>query len=252
MLLTSSYVQIQTKFSPYKEGKDPKLYPYDVTADIPTRVKQSIESSLGNLAIDFIDCLVLHSMCPTVNETIETWREMENYVPSMIGALGMSNTDLATLRTICEVARVKPMNVQNRLTEDNVTHEPNPAMPPGIPYPEDSYDQAVRQFCYEKDITYTPWGILWGNPLLLERTEAVTTMSQKVGTSKELILFGGLQSLPSGKLSILCGTKRIERMRYTIEGLNKIYDFILLSEQNRVAWEEYIKVIWSILESRSE
>lgn len=131
------------------------MYPYDVNADVETRVKQSIESSLANLGTTYIDSLVLHSLCPTLEETLRTWRAMEAYVPSKVASLGVSNTDLPTLRILFDASTIKPSVVQNRLTEDTVS-KPNPEMPSDLPYPEDPYDRAVRQFCSVENITYTP------------------------------------------------------------------------------------------------
>ncbi|KAH8646318.1 NADP-dependent oxidoreductase domain-containing protein [Xylariales sp. PMI_506] len=238
---------IQTKFSPFKAGKDPKLYPYDVTADITTRVEQSIESSLQNLGTDYIDCLVLHSLYPTVEETIATWKEMEKLVPTRVGSLGVSNTDLDTLRTLFEAAAIKPAVVQNRFTQDTVS-KPTPGFPSDLPYPEDPYDRAVRKFCHEHDITYTPWGLLWGNPTLMEDTEALTAIAREIGVSKEVACYGCMRHLGGCSIGILCGTKSVERMSEDLQGLERIEAYISESDENKRKWEEYLSRIQSILD----
>ncbi|KAH8897141.1 Aldo/keto reductase [Thozetella sp. PMI_491] len=239
---------IQTKFSPFKAGRDPALYPYDVTSDIATRVNQSIESSLRNLGTDYIDCLVLHSLYPTMEETLLVWKELEKHVPSRVGSLGVSDTDLASLRIIYESTVVKPTVVQNRFTEDTEP-KPNSELPPGLPYPKDPYDRAVREFCRAHDITYAPWGILWGNPTLMDDTDALASIAREVGVTKQVASYGCLRSLRGPKISILCGTTKVERMSETLQGMRRIEEYIAESEENRAVWEQHLATIRGIVES---
>lgn len=94
---------------------------------------------------------------------------MEALVPDQVGLLGVSNTDLGTLRRVYDHAgaNTKPATVQNRFTQATASDPADPSMPPGIPYPEDKYDAGVRDFCASREVRYTPWGILWGSPELL-------------------------------------------------------------------------------------
>ncbi|KAI0124234.1 NADP-dependent oxidoreductase domain-containing protein [Xylariales sp. AK1849] len=241
---------VQTKFSPFKQGKDPALYPYDVNANIVTRVKQSVESSLENLGVEYIDCLVLHSLYPTLEETLETWKIMESYVPSKVSCLGVSNTDLTTLGKLFDAATIKPSTVQNRLTED-IASRPNPQMPSNLPYPEDPYDLAVRRYCFTHGITYTPWGLLWGNPTLLEEMDVFDKMATETGVTKEVAFYLCMRSLAGCKVSILCGTRKVERMSETIQGFKRIEEYLTRSEDNRKTWKGYVNVVQDVMDGHT-
>jgi predicted oxidoreductase len=215
-----------------------------------TRVKQSVESSLENLGTTYIDSLVLHSLCSSLEETLETWKAMESYVPTIVTSLGVSNTDEATLQILFKAATVKPVVVQNRFTEDVASDPPNPKMPPNIPYPEDAYDQAVRRFCFLNGITYTPWGLLWGNPTLLQDMDVFDTMASEVGVTKEVACFACMRSLAGCKISILCGTSRVGRMTETIEGLKRMDEYLAKSEDNRQAWKHHVAAVQAVIEGQ--
>ncbi|MCJ1395490.1 hypothetical protein MMC18_008376 [Xylographa bjoerkii] len=118
---------VQTKFTPFVEGKDPTHYPYDTKADIGTQVHDSIASSLKNFdmtTIDgalwpvYIDNMTLHSPCPRLKDTLVVWKVFETYVPSRITTLGISNVDLPTLQKLYDSAKVKPALVQNRFAPE--------------------------------------------------------------------------------------------------------------------------------------
>jgi diketogulonate reductase-like aldo/keto reductase len=92
-----------------------------------------VASSLANLGVTCIDCLVLHSLYPDIQDTLMAWRAMEALVPSTVASLSVSNADLKSPRRICEVATVQPSCVQNRFTKDTAD-KPNPTFPPDLPY----------------------------------------------------------------------------------------------------------------------
>lgn len=119
------------------------------------------------LGVDYIDCLVLHSLYPDVEDTVTAWRAMETLVPSKVAHLSLSNTDLQTLRRLWEAATIKPISIQNRFA-GATARTPDSAEPPGIPYPQVPYDRDIRAFCRDHDIWYAPWGLLWGNPGIMD------------------------------------------------------------------------------------
>ncbi|KAJ4388799.1 hypothetical protein N0V93_006259 [Gnomoniopsis smithogilvyi] len=246
-LIKRDDLYIQTKFSPYKPGKDPALYPYDTTVDIETQVQQSVASSLSNLGTDYIDCLVLHSLYADFDDTLRAWRAMEAFVPAQIGLLGVSNTDLGTLRRIYDLAGTdtKPVTVQNRFTQSTSSDPLDPKMPPGIPYPDDKYDAGVRDFCAKYGIKYTPWGVLWGSPELLEGIEAdhLSEIADEIGVTKQVAFYVCLQDIAfvdGCEVGVLCGTKTIRRMSETIHGLQQIGEFLAASPGNKERWKRLI------------
>lgn len=175
-------------------------------------------------------------------------------MPARVGRLGVSNTDLETLQRIYDYARddTKPATVQNRFTQSTSSDPLDPKMPPGIPYPDDKYDAGVRVFCAAHGIKYTPWGVLWGSPELLEGNEAgnLSDIAEEMGVTKQVAFYTCLQEenfLDGCEVSILCGTKTPHRMSETVNGLQKVRDFLAASEHNKTRWTKMVEGMRSII-----
>merc|ERR1719330_194507 len=84
---------VQTKFSPnQRDFADAGLVPYDPAAPLADQVRQSVDKSLANLGLAYLDCLVLHSPLSTMEETMEAWGAMQELVASgKVLQLGISN-----------------------------------------------------------------------------------------------------------------------------------------------------------------
>ncbi|MCJ1409249.1 hypothetical protein MMC19_003327 [Ptychographa xylographoides] len=240
--LTRENLYIQTKFSPYKEGKDPSGYPYDTEAAIEEQVEQSFASSLKNLNMDYVDCLVLHSLYPDPNDTIRAWKAMETLVPSRCSYLGLSNTDAQTLQKVYEVARVKPTVVQNRFTKATDSKSDETDIP-GLPYPQVSYDRDVRSCCRDYGVRYNPWGILWGNSGLTEEVSKSDTLLQEIGITKETALLACIQASGLCAVNLLCGTTRSDRMEELINDMKRLRTFCASSENSKGRWEALVDTI---------
>lgn len=230
-----------------KEGRDPANYPYDTTASIPDQIEQSVAASLLNLKTDYIDCLILHSLYPKIEDTILAWQAMEKLVPSRVHSLGLSNVDFDSLQKVYDSATIKPRVVQNRFTEDTVD-SPTPNFPNDLPYPVVPFDRDVRDYCKRHDIVYTPWGLLWGNPSLLDNPELFIKMGQVLQVSKEVACYAYILRSRSCSMKILCGTTKEDRMPETLNGLKKIDAFLAESEKNRAIFEEWIEKVDRIID----
>jgi hypothetical protein len=182
-----------------------------------------------------------------MEDTLVAWKAMETLVPSKVATLGVSNCDLESLRQLWEVADIKPVVVQNRLTEDTVD-KPNPAHPPNLPYPLVTFDRDVREYCGTHGMVYAPWGLLWGNPSVLDDSkQTLETAGKEIGVSKQIILYAAMRGIGGCEMSILCGTTKVERMRETLEGLAKIKSYIAESDTKRERWETYVVSIRDII-----
>jgi diketogulonate reductase-like aldo/keto reductase len=217
-----------------------------VTASIPEQIEQSVAASLRNLQTNYIDCFVLHSVYPSMEDTLTAWRAMENLVPSSVRSLGLSNINADALQTIYEFATVKPILVQNRFTQDTID-KPTPNFPKDLPYPKVPFDRDVRDYCRVHDIAYTPWGLLWGNPSLLDDPEIFEKMGQQLGVSKQVACFACFLRLSKCKTKILCGTTKEERMPETLDGLRKIDRFLSESEGNKAIFQEWVDRVERII-----
>jgi len=106
---------IQTKYT-FANGQDHRI-PYDADADCGTQVRQSFQSSLAHLQVDYIDSYILHG--PSVRFGLthydwQVWREMEAICEEgQTFHLGVSNVNFEQLKILFEGARVKPAFVQN-------------------------------------------------------------------------------------------------------------------------------------------
>ncbi|KAI4656865.1 uncharacterized protein J4E78_006756 [Alternaria triticimaculans] len=160
--LERKQLYLQTKYTT-PAGQDLTNMPYDPEAPLYTQMHTSVASSLRNLRYNesddesYVDCLLLHSPLPTIDQTLQAWKLLESYVPDKIRSLGISNVSLPILQAIHENATIKPSVVQNRF------------------YPQTRYDVPLRAFCREHDIMYQSFWTLTGNPSLI-RSEPVTAL----------------------------------------------------------------------------
>lgn len=199
-------VHVQTKYTT-PAGQDLNNMPYDQNAPLETQLRTSVASSLKNLRPTHdsedgsqLDCLLLHSPLPTLEQTIDAWKLLETYVPHQIKALGISNVSLPILRELYKVSDVKPSIVQNRF------------------YPQTRYDGPLRAFCKEHGITYQSFWTLTGNPALLE-SRPVTELAQTARVSIPTALYALVMDLG---VEVLNGTTSAEHMQEDLHGVGKV------------------------------
>ena len=196
-----SELYLQTKFtSPH--GQDPNNLPYDPKSSLPDQVNASVMSSIGNfnfgdvvkkddVAEPYIDTLVLHSPMPSIQETLEVWQALEQYIPGEIRNLGISNCNLFTLMELYERVNIKPAVVQNRF------------------YGSTKHDIGLRKFCQERGIIYESFWTLTANPALLKAKETRQLASQlDISTAAALYCL----VLGLGNTTILNGTTNQQNM----------------------------------------
>ena len=161
---------IQSKYT-YANGQDHRI-PYDINADYRTQVKQSFQSSLENLRIDYIDSYVLHG--PSSNfgltqDDWQVWQEMEAiHKEQRTRYLGVSNVSIDQLKVLFEGAKVKPTFVQNRC------------------FAQQGWDKDVREFCKENGIKYQGFSLLTANPFVLPKVKQV---ADKINKTPAQVLF---------------------------------------------------------------
>ena len=138
---------LQTKFTSVS-GQDHRT-PYDQSADLPTKVQQSFESSLKHLHTDYLDSYVLHgphSRWGLTQADWDVWAAIEEYYRAgTTKMIGISNVQADQLQELCEKASVKPMIVQNRC------------------YAVMGWDKEVREICKAQEIIYQGFSLLTAN-----------------------------------------------------------------------------------------
>lgn len=161
---------IQSKYT-YANGQDHRI-PYDINADYRTQVKQSFQSSLEHLRIDYIDSYVLHG--PSSNfgltqDDWQVWQEMEAiHKEQRTKYLGVSNVSIDQLKVLFEGAKVKPTFVQNRC------------------FAQQGWDKNVREFCKENGIKYQGFSLLTANPFVLPKVKQI---ADKINKTPAQVLF---------------------------------------------------------------
>lgn len=176
---------------------------------------------------------------------------MEKLVPSPVRSLGLSNVDLDSLQKVYDSATIKPRVVQNRFTEDTVDN-PTPNFPKDLPYPLVPFDRDVRDYCRRYNIVYTPWGLLWGNPSLLDDPELFMRMGQVLGVSKQVACYACMLRSRSCSMKMLCGTTKEERMPETLDGLRKIDAFLTDGEANVTIFKGWLEQVGKIIDQVDE
>ena len=148
--LQRSELYVQSKFTPL-DGQDPKRVPYDTKASLSEQVAQSFQTSLKNLQITNLDCLILHSPLANPRQQQEVWQAMEQiYHNGGARHLGISNCyNSKQLQLLYHNAIVKPAVIQNRF------------------YAQTQYDRTIRDFCQQERIIYQSFWTLTGNPEVL-------------------------------------------------------------------------------------
>lgn len=197
---------LQTKFTPLA-GHDPAKVPYNPNSPIREQVYQSIQSSLKNLEVDYIDALLLHSPLPRHEQTMEAWQMMEKmHQQGVVHKLGVSNCyELDCFELIFNEAVVKPTLLQNRF------------------YAQTDYDKKLRKWCDEKNILYQSFWSLTANPNVLCHPFLSQLAASKQVTVEQIFF----RFLTQQKIIPLIGTCSEKHMQEDLA----IFEFTLADEE---------------------
>lgn len=195
--VTREELFLQTKFT-YVEGQDSRL-PYDPSADYPTQVRQSFESSLEHLGVGRLDSYLLHgprSVRGLSDADRAVWRTIEElHREERVSLVGVSNFTADQLRELCGIAEVRPAFVQNRC------------------YARRGWDRDVRTVCREEGIVYQGFSLLTANRGEIESPE-IRRIAASHGRTPAQIVFRF--ALHVGMIC-LTGTTDLRHMREDLE-----------------------------------
>jgi diketogulonate reductase-like aldo/keto reductase len=211
--------QIQTKYIA-PAGQDLSNMPYNPYEPLEFQIRNSVAYSLWNLRPvedtddeSYIDCFLLHSPLPTIDQTIQAWSILQTYVPDKIRTLGISHVSLPTLEALYQASTIKPTVVQNRFR------------------PKTGYDVPLRAFCREHDISYQSFWTLTANAYSLLKSAPVMELANAVGVSTAVALYALIVDLG---IVVLNGTTLSEHLREDLSGVAKVRDWAMDSERE---WE---------------
>jgi len=212
--LPREQLYLQTKFTTVS-GQDPSRIPYDPRAPLEQQLSQSVAASLRNLKTVYIDCLILHSPLPTMRQTLQAWRAIEELIGAGgIRQAGISNCyRLEEFQRLCDAAEVKPAVLQNRF------------------YSESGYDRELRAYCRQANIVYQSFWTLTANPHLLKDPTIVALASMHQRTPAQILF----RYLTQEGVVPLTGTRSVMHMREDLS----IFDFEL-SDAQRAAVDELL------------
>jgi len=172
--LTRSEIYIQTKFS---QNQDERSAPYNVSAPVSERVRDSVKSSLQHLKTNYLDALILHSPYSKIETTMEAWKAMESFVDDgKVLQLGISNCyKLETLSDLYDRSRIKPTILQNHLRTTE-------------------FDPKLLKFTRDHKMQYQAFWTLTANSNHLQKNEIKDFASAK-GLSPQLYMYAFLLSI---------------------------------------------------------
>ncbi|KAL3931995.1 MAG: hypothetical protein SGBAC_011054 [Bacillariaceae sp.] len=204
-------IWLQTKFTA-PGGQDPSNMPYDASAPLKEQMLTSLETSLKNLQTTYLNSWVLHSPLPTIDETMEAWRIMENELQNgRVHQLGVSNCySLEKFQSIYNQAKIKPKVLQNRFYQDS------------------NFDTELRKFCKEHEITYQSFWTLTANRHALKSAEAKAMAKSHGEQTTQTYMYAFLMSL--GYITPLCGTTNLDHMKQDVAVVKRIQQGDVLFE----------------------
>ncbi|WRT70386.1 uncharacterized protein IL334_007384 [Kwoniella shivajii] len=199
-------VFVQTKFTSIDGQDQNQLLPYDPQSSITDQVKQSFETSLKNLGLDYVDSVVLHSPLRTKEQALSAYKTLESFVDQgKINYLGLSNIyDSKLLLWLIENVRVKIGVVQNRWYENN------------------GWDWAVWEICQKYGIRYQSFWTLTGSPTLL-RHPLLINLARKYGLTPEQTVYKLCQIW---NITPLCGSSTLTHVNeaLAVEGASGVLE----------------------------
>ncbi|KAK3946172.1 NADP-dependent oxidoreductase domain-containing protein [Diplogelasinospora grovesii] len=218
---------IQTKFTPNDADYASKPQEYPTVA---AQVRASVASSLRNLStpsspghdsssspvdsVPYLDCLIMHSAYPRVEDTVEAWNTLREFVPAQIRTLGISNISYQEFQ---EYQKLEDFHlVQNRFTRTG-----------------SDWDVELRRDCLEHEILYQGFWTLTGNRADVQKAGFVKELADAVGISKEAAWYSLLIFGPG--ILVLNGTTNPERMRHDLEAVEKVEEW-KKTDQGKEVW----------------
>lgn len=170
-------------------------------------VRQSLDKSLSNLGLEYIDLVLIH--WPVKGHIKEAWQILEEYVDNgKIRSIGVSNFNPHHLDELLEYARIRPVINQIEIEPYMTQH-------------------GVVGYTFRKDIQVEAWGPLGQGVTGVLNDPAIIEIAKRHGKSAAQIILRwhmqrGLVTIP-----------RCDNDTYTDENI-RIFDFELLPSEMEI------------------
>lgn len=164
-------VFVQTKFTSLA-GQDQRL-PYERDADLQTQVRQSFDSSLEHLHLDYLDSYLLHGPdgYPGLSpDDWEVWTAIEDlYAEGSIRHIGVSNMNPLQMNQLLERAKTHPHFLQNRCFANR------------------GWDEENRRICERNGIVYQGFSLLTANPEVVHAPQVAAIAARHEITAAQTV-----------------------------------------------------------------
>ncbi|KAJ2904955.1 aldo-keto reductase-like protein [Zalerion maritima] len=235
---------VQTKYSP-PAGQGGQC-PYDGTQNQRHQVQESAAISMVDLGM--LDCLLLHSACPTLSQTMEAWMEMAGQIGHGVRSLGVCNftfDQFASFYHECvnlnrlSFQRMRPAFASPFNKTDIFSNNHQCTVPMVFQGPVaavNGYATLLRAFCRKHGVIFQGYWVLSANTQLRKRGP-VTTLADRAQVDPAVALYAlFLGSDPN--MAILDGTKDEKHMEQDIKGLEKVAAW---SVANLAEWDSLVE-----------
>ena len=194
------------------------------TVEKITDIEEQLNKYLKIMNIDYVDCLMLHSVIFTKLPLIDTYKEMNRMVElGKAKCLGLSNSNLEQLKEINEQYPISiyegVYNLECKLNEDI----------------------GIIDYCKNNDIIFCAYQPLRRNRTAKRNYSLLTELSKKYNKTQNQIILNWI--IRKKKLNVLIKTTNSNRIKENINSLNFEMDIEDYNKLNLFRAEEFDNIV---------
>ena len=209
-----------------KVGRD-KLFittKIEPTVEKITDIEEQLNKYLETMNIDYVDCLMLHSVIFTKLPLIQTYQEMNRMIEiGKARSLGLSNSNIKQLKEINEQYPISiyegVYNLECKLNEDI----------------------GIIDYCKNNDIIFCAYQPLRRNRTAKRNYSLLTELSKKYNKTQNQIILNWI--IRKKKLNVLIKTTNSNRIKENINSLNFEMDIEDYNKLNLFRAEEFDNIV---------
>ncbi len=194
------------------------------TVEKITDIEEQLNKYLETMNIDYVDCLMLHSVIFTKLPLIQTYQEMNRMIEiGKARSLGLSNSNIKQLKEINEQYPISiyegVYNLEYKLNEDI----------------------GIIDYCKNNDIIFCAYQPLRRNRTAKRNYSLLTELSKKYNKTQNQIILNWI--IRKKKLNVLIKTTNSNRIKENINSLNFEMDIEDYNKLNLFRAEEFDNIV---------
>ncbi len=194
------------------------------TVEKITDIEEQLNKYLETMNIDYVDCLMLHSVIFTKLPLIQTYQEMNRMIEiGKARSLGLSNSNIKQLKEINERYPISiyegVYNLECKLNEDI----------------------GIIDYCKNNDIIFCAYQPLRRNRTAKRNYSLLTELSKKYNKTQNQIILNWI--IRKKKLNVLIKTTNSNRIKENINSLNFEMDIEDYNKLNLFRAEEFDNIV---------